>query len=243
MRRSGSSWRRLWFLTLALGAAQLVAGAENTDHQRVAAVVQTPWSIEAGVTADLVPLGLGAWDLAVAPRLALTWDGAWSLTLSRPYAWSARPEGFESTRRWGDTVAQVGWVSAPGGFRVRGTLGASGGLDGSPDAGPVRLLANLGLTLARDPALVGLGVSASAPVDGTPWTGSGSFSYQEVVNDAVVWTLSIGPRFTTGTPPATALLVSWGVGWYEGPWGLSTSASTGTGAPWVWSGDTSWTWR
>jgi hypothetical protein len=244
-------------LTCAGIVLLLLPGPVWSDHQRVAQQARPDHRWEASLGASLTPWSGPTWDFSLAPRLGYEFQGSWQVAVDSSWTWSARPE--EATVQggpgpWGLSAA---WTPTWGDARWRLGAGVS-----APWAGrgpePLRVNASLGVSTVRDPAILAAGLGWSAPVPatlapGVPPGGSltGNLSFQEVVNDNLVWSLALSPRlsWSGGSPspgrtgvPELSLGVSWGLGWYEEPLSLSFDNATGTGQAWTLSATGSRSW-
>jgi hypothetical protein len=239
--------------------ALLIPGALWPDHQRVAQVARTDHRWEASLGFSLTPWSASAWDLSLSPRLTYGYQRTWEASAGTCWDWSARAGAPAVESAPGPWSVSLGWTPETSDIRWRVGTGLSAPWPGGGQIPvPSRVRADLGLSVVRDPAILAASVGWSAPVrplldPGIPpsWTLSGNLSFQEVVNDNVVWSLALCPTLAwegSGTEaerlpaPALALSLSWGLGWYQEPHSLSVDASTSTGQTWTLSASGSRSW-
>lgn len=234
-----------WGLLLLACTAVLPAVAETSEHERVGVPPKVSHEWETRVGFVFLPRGPSGWDASLAPEVSYEYARTWDLALSVPYHWTAQPDS-RIEARWGDPSLGLHW-NGSGEPRWR-----SGVLVSGPPLWEVRpdtwsFSWDCSASLARDPALLGISTSVSLPLSfyALPlprWSWALGLSFQEVVNDSMVWGLALTPRAEVGKRVEWSYSIDWTVGWFEVPHNLSTGVSSGTGAPWSWTASGGRTW-
>ena len=246
------------WICLAL-VSLVVPGVVWPDHQRVAQASRPDHRWEAGLGLSLTPWSAAAWDLSLSPRLSYGYRRTWDVAASSSWDWTSRAGHLLVEASPGPWSLALGWTPETSDVRWRLGTGFSAPWPGgrrSPD--PARLSADFGVSVVRDPAILAASVGWSAPVSTLmdprvppSWTLSGSLSFQEVVNDNLVWSLALSPGVTWsaaaasadhGPGPALSLGLSWGLGWYQEPHSVSFDVSTSSGQAWTLSAQGSRSW-
>jgi hypothetical protein len=241
--------------TLLAGAVLAApASGQNTDHQRVGVAAQVEHRWEAVLSAELVPWGPSTWELEVSPQMSYEYNQVWGATVAVPYRWNAQPTRPWWERQWGDAAVSFHWAGA-GEPKVHAEVTWSGQpwTDSAPR--PPAVGARVSFSQIRDPVIWGAGLSLAAPLSvRAPWLSSGwsggfQFSYQEVANDAWVWSLALSPRWSVAPvwsrpvrPWTWAASLTWTLAWYELPWAFVGATTASSDRPWAVSASGSRTW-
>ena len=189
---------------------------------------------EAGVAGALTPLGYGWWSASVSPHVAYTWGSSWSFSWTQPYSWLSDPTSRELRGERGSSALDLGW--AIGGPDLRWRLNLGGDLPNSEGSEGGRWRGEAGLSVVRDPVVLGASLGVTVPDKAEYLQGSASLFFQEVSNDHLAWSLVFSPQWTWVEQILFwSVSIAWRVGWYEGPYSVSSGVSSGSGLPWSWS--------
>ena len=237
--------KRSLFLFFGLGFTFSVAAVETTEHQRVGMEAEAPQRCELGLGVGLTPWSPSDWDLSFSPRLSLEFARAWGVSVSVPYRWVNQPDKRAVFGHWDQASAGLSWTGT-GEPRWKTGVTWSGTPWWQPKPEPWTLAGEVGFSLVRDPVIWAATTYLASIPD---WSGGLGLSFQEVVNDAWVWSLSVSPHwsFPQRVPPSERIShwgvsIVWSWGWYEAPWSLSTAITSGSGTPWGFNASGSRTW-
>ena len=196
--------------------------AESADHQRIGAETVTDHRWETNFATSLTPFGPADWEFILSPALSYEYQRTWSATVSFPYRWLASSYLSTVVGAVSTPAVDFSWKSHSG--DPRWNVGIR--WDDPSWTGMV------GLSAVYDPVIVSAGLNTTVLASAV--AAGGQFTFQEVVNDQMVWHLSAQPRAlipwgTRGGVPQWSLSVAWGVAWFAPKDTVSVGVSSGSG--------------
>lgn len=238
-----------WSIVLLFVGLPLLAD-DSLSHQRVAATMKQEHAVRADLAAGLIPWSPGWWDLSLSPRLSYQFQRAWSCQVAGNLEWQATPSSARVKGSLTELSGGVGWrtTDREPQWSMRAEIARS-----LPERGIAPLTESrlsTGISLVYDPIIVGLAARVSLPwwrrrwgSPGAPWGGQVSLMLQEVLNDKVLWSLAVSPRWRVDGPQVRwQMTVSWEVGWHSAPWSWSSGLEAGTSQPWTMTSEGGWEW-